>query len=97
MPKGTHPRRDEPLEVGVRALRAELGRWLEIARERDVVITDRGHPVARLVPIGEHPGLERLLAEGSVTPPSTTAKPARGAARVRARLPVSDLVAQQRR
>ena len=83
--------------MGVRALRAELGRWLDVARERDVVITDRGRPVARLVPIGEHPGVERLIAEGSVTLPAHAATAARGAARVRARKPVSDLVAEQRR
>lgn len=59
----------EPIEVGVRALRADLAHWLEVARTSDVVITERGKPVARLVPIGEHPGLERLIARGEVIPP----------------------------
>jgi prevent-host-death family protein len=59
----------EPVEVGVRALRADLAHWLEAARTSDVVITERGTPVARLVPIGEHPGLQRLIARGGVIPP----------------------------
>ena len=59
----------EPVEVGVRALRADLAHWLEVARTSDVVITERGTPVARLVPIGEHPGLERLIARGEAIPP----------------------------
>lgn len=86
-----------PVEVGIRALRAELSRWLDVARDRDVIITDRGQPVARLVPIGAHPGLERLVADGQVTLPERPASCSRDWIRVRARGSVADLVAEQRR
>jgi prevent-host-death family protein len=87
----------EAIEVGIRALRADIGRWIEASRERDVVITDRGRPVARLVPIGEHPGLERLMARGLVHAPSKRATLLGSSDLVRARGTVSDLVADQRR
>jgi prevent-host-death family protein len=81
----------------VRALRAELRKWIQIARERDVVITDRGRPVARLVPVDRHPGLEQLAAEGLLTLPGDQAMPSGAWKRVRARGSVSELVAEQRR
>ena len=95
MAKDTHS--SEVIEVGVRDLRSDLKRWLELAQERDVVITDRGKPVARLVPIGEHPGLERLIAQGLVTHPSTPATRIDPSTLVKAHGSVSDLVAEQRR
>ena len=94
MPKGTHR---EPVEVGVRALRDDLRRWLQVARERDVVITDRGRPVARLVPVDRHPGLEQLAADGLLTLPERPATPSSGWKRARAAGSVSDLVTEQRR
>lgn len=43
--------------VGIARLKARLSHYLEIARHGDeVVITDRGRPVAKLVPLG---GAER--------------------------------------
>ena len=95
MAKDTHS--SEVIEVGVRDLRADLKRWLELAQERDVVITDRGKPVARLVPIGEHAGLERLIAQGLVTHPSKPATRVDPSTLVKARGGVADLVAEQRR
>lgn len=82
----------EPLEIGVRDLRADLARWLRVAREREVVITDRGRPVARLVPVDGHPGLRALIEQGSVVPPRRVATPVDPAELVRARGSVSDLI-----
>jgi prevent-host-death family protein len=78
-------------------LRGDISHWIETARDRDVVITDRGRPVARLVPIGEHPGLQRLIDRGLVRLPSERATRIDRAALVQARGSVSDLVAEQRR
>lgn len=82
----------EPLEIGVSDLRAELAHWLRVAREREVVITDRGRPVARLVPVDEHPGLRALIEQGAVVPPRRAATPVDPAELVRARGSVSDLI-----
>ena len=87
------------LEVGVRDLRAELRRWLEAAASgAEVVVTERGRPVARIVPIEPaETALDRLHREGLVTLPSRPRPQAEDLSRVAASGTVSDLVAEQRR
>ncbi|WP_286217032.1 type II toxin-antitoxin system Phd/YefM family antitoxin [Paraoerskovia sediminicola] len=59
------------MDVAVSALRAELKQWIERAREgEEVVVTDRGVPVARLSGIGTADLLTELTREGLLTPPS---------------------------
>jgi hypothetical protein len=53
--------------------------------------------VSRLVPIGEHPALDRLIARGLVRMPSRPASRLVAADAVKARGSVSDTVADQRR
>lgn len=56
-------------EVGVRDLRDHLSRWLdEVKAGAELTITERGKPVARIVPIEWRDELERLIEEGLVTP-----------------------------
>lgn len=84
------------MEVGVRELRNNLSRYLERVRSgEEVVVTDRGHAIARVLPIGAERILDRLVAEGVVTP---AARPKRRAGKpIKASGTVSDLVADQRR
>ena len=82
------------MDVSVSALRAELRQWIEAARAgEDVVITERGIPVARLS------GIEAadLLTPASVPRPS--ARPAGSSERSApaAKGGVSDLVRRLRR
>lgn len=85
-------------EVGVAQLRRELKDWLERVRSGDeVVITERGRPVARLSGIDVAPFLDRLAEQGQLSGPATARRPtARGRRRVRARGDVSDLIAAER-
>lgn len=87
------------MDVAVSALRAHLSEWLERVRSgEEVVITDRGVPVGRLVAIGSTTVMERLLQEGAISKPTAAGRPkARTRVRVRAEGPVADLVAEQRR
>jgi prevent-host-death family protein len=87
------------MDVAVSALRAHLSEWLDRAREgEEVVITDRGVPVARLTGVESTALLERLTAEGVIGRPQRQQRPkATGRERVRARRPVSELVREQRR
>ncbi len=80
-------------------LRAELADWIDRVREgEEVVVTDRGTPVARLVAVDSAPLLEQLTQRGVLGRPRRAGRPtARGAARVRTRAPVSELVGEQRR
>jgi prevent-host-death family protein len=55
-------------EVGIRALKQNASAVVaRAAAGETVVITDRGRPVARLVPLHQS-RLERMRAEGRVTP-----------------------------
>ena len=57
------------MEVSVSALRAELKSWIERARVgEDVVITERGIPVARLSAIGSADLITSLTRDGLFTP-----------------------------
>jgi prevent-host-death family protein len=83
-------------EAGVRDLRDHLSRYLERVRAgEEVTVTDRGRPIARLVPVGTNT-FDRLIAEGLVVP-AVSRRRARPRTRVPATGPVSDLVAEQRR
>jgi prevent-host-death family protein len=84
------------MEVGVRELRNHLSRYLHRVRDGDeVVVTDRGRAIARVVPVDVERVLDRLIAEGIVTP---ARQRKRNAARpLKAKGTVSDLVADQRR
>lgn len=84
------------MEIGIRELRNQLSRYIERVKEgEEIIVTDRGRAVARVVPIDGEDVLARLIAEGKVTP----AKYPRGplGPPIKTRGTVSDLVAEQRR
>lgn len=57
-------------KVGIRELRADLSRWVRRVRDgEEIVITDRGMPVARIVPEDADRTYERLVREGVLIPP----------------------------
>ncbi|MFT4008413.1 MAG: type II toxin-antitoxin system prevent-host-death family antitoxin [Nocardioidaceae bacterium] len=84
------------MEVGVRELRDGLSRHLATVREgHTITVTDHGKPVARIVPATEPTSLERLIAQGRVTP-GVRRRGVRSAP-VKTSGAVSDLVGEQRR
>ena len=86
------------VEAAISTLRAELSSWIERARAgEEVVVTDRGISVARLLGVAVAPLLDRLTQQGLLTKPSGPRPAARGATRSRATGPVSDLIGEQRR
>jgi prevent-host-death family protein len=57
------------MEVAVSALRAELKTWIERARAgEEVIITDRGLPVARLTGVAAADLVQGLVRDGLLTP-----------------------------
>lgn len=84
------------MEAGVRELRNHLSRYLERVKDgEEVVVTDRGRTVARILPMSGERTIDRLIADGIVTPAKVQK---RGSARpIRSAGTVSDLVAEQRR
>ena len=55
--------------IGVRELRQQASRYLrEVERGGAIEVTDRGRPIARLVPIPRSSRVEALLATGEISP-----------------------------
>jgi prevent-host-death family protein len=87
------------MDVPISTLRAELSSWIERARAgEEIVVTDRGTPVARLLPVDTAPLLDQLVERGVLSKPPRPERPAaRRAHLVHASGPVADLVSEQRR
>ena len=85
------------VEVGVRDLKNNLSRYLEgVGNGTEVIVTDRGRPVARLVRIdASSDRLADLIDAGVVR--AAPSRSRRLPKRVLASTTVSDLVAEQRR
>jgi prevent-host-death family protein len=95
------------MEVSVSALRAELKSWIERARAgEEVIITDRGVPVARLSGVATADLVTSLVRDGLLSPAEAERRahavpgaPATNGAAAPARTPsrMSDLVRRIRR
>jgi len=65
------------MEVSVSQLRAQLKDYLAKAKEgQDIVVTERGVPIARLVGVEGAGLLEQLEREGLITSPASARPPA---------------------
>ncbi len=87
------------MDVAITDLRANLSSWVGRARiGEEVVVTDRGIPVARLVGLETATTLERLTADGKIGRPEAAYRPvARGRSRPRAHRSMAEIVQEQRR
>jgi prevent-host-death family protein len=87
------------MDVAVSELRAHLGRWIDAAREgNDIVIIDRGTPVARIVALDSTPVIDRLTAQGIISRPTRATRPIAGdRKRPTPKRPVADIVGEHRR
>ena len=86
------------MDVPVTELRAHLSDWLERVRAgEEVVVTDRGVPVARLLGMSATATLQRLAADGVIGRDVSARRPsAADRGRPRPLRPVSDIVSEQR-
>ena len=58
------------MEVGVREFKKHLSEYLDRAAAGEtVVVTDRGHPKARLMPLSAEERIAQGIREGWITPP----------------------------
>ena len=82
--------------IGVREARQHLSRYLDLVQDgEELVVTDRGKAVARVLPMSGGRTIDRLIAEGLVTPAANRKQPA--SRPIKAAGTVSDLVPDQRR
>lgn len=90
-------RHNDRMEAGVRELRDHLSRYLSFVRDgQEVIVTDHGKAVARLVSLDQPRPIDRLISEGLISPPAHE-KRQRTAPEPSSSETVSDLVAEQRR
>ena len=83
-------------EVGVRQLRNHLSEYLRVVRGGDeIAVTDHAGAVARIIPVDQPRMLDRLIADGVITPAGSGERTLPG--RSKATSPVSPLVNDQRR
>ena len=63
--------------IGIRELRQHASRYVAAARDgRAFVVTDRGTPVARLIPLEDAADrYSHLVAQGEITPASAPRQP----------------------
>jgi prevent-host-death family protein len=55
--------------IGIRELRQHASRYLRaVERGETIEVTDRGRPVARLVPVPRAGGIETLVGDGRLEP-----------------------------
>lgn len=88
------------MDVAVSELRAQLANWLERVRAgEEIVITERGVPIARLTGMPATTSLlERLTEQGAISRPKQPSRPSSASlGRVTTRRPVADRVTEQRR
>ena len=84
-------------EVGIRELREHLSRFIdEVRAGRELIVTDRGRPVARIVASSGESWLDQLVATGVVTLPERELDLA-SFGRVRATGDLMEFVFDQRR
>ncbi len=61
------------MDVGVRELKAKLSEYLGLAASgQQVIVTDRGTPIARIVALPETSAVERGVEEGWIEPARRT-------------------------
>jgi prevent-host-death family protein len=61
------------MDVGVRELKAKLSEYLgRAAQGEEIVVTDRGIPIVRLLPYEVSPTIQKGIEEGWIEPPKRT-------------------------
>jgi len=84
------------VDVGIRDLRAGLSRYVErVKAGEEIVVTEHGTPVARLVPMNGERKIDRLIREGIVRPAQREKGPVPEPIKIKGT--VSDIVIEQRR
>lgn len=85
------------MDVGIRELRAHLSRYVEqVKAGEEIVVTEHGKPVARLLPMNGERKIDRLIREGVVTPARSRTGWRPEPIKLKSGATVSDIVIEQR-
>jgi len=85
------------MDVGIRELRAGLSRYLEQVKQgEEIVVTEHGKPVARIVPMSGERKIDRLIREGVLTPARRPKSPPPRPVKTAADVSLSEIVLEMR-
>jgi prevent-host-death family protein len=85
-------------EVGIRELKASLSRYLGKVKEGEtVVVTERGKPIARIVPVAFPEHIARLMAQGTITWSGIPFQPPKKRLTLKPGPSLSDYISEDRR
>ena len=85
--------------IGIRELKSTLSECVrEVKAGKTIVVTDHGHPVARIVPeaVSLRERVEALRRAGAIAWSGRRLRPAKPAGKVRGQKTVADLVVENR-
>lgn len=89
---------DHMESVGVRDLKASLSRYLRRVKGGEtIVVTERGVPIAQIVPSGIPEHIGKLMAEGRITWSGESFVPPKRVVKLKPGPPLSDYIAEDRR
>ena len=85
------------MDVGIRELRASLSRYVDRVKQgEEIVVTEHGKPVARLVPMNGERKIDRLIREGSLAPAGRPKRPPPRPIQTEDDVSLSDIVLEMR-
>lgn len=85
------------VDVGIRELRAGLSRYVARVKEgEEIVVTEHGRPVAKLVPLNGERKRDRLIREGVLIPARRPKGPLPEPIRVEGDVRLSEIVLEMR-
>lgn len=85
--------------IGIRELKSTLSECIrEVKAGRTIVVTDHGHPVARIIPeaVSLHERVDALRTAGAIAWSGRRLRPAKPIGKVRGNHTVADLVVENR-
>lgn len=85
------------MDVGIRELRAGLSRYVARVKDgQEIVVTEHGKPVAKLVPMNGERKRDRLIREGVLIPAQRPEAPRPEPIRVDGDVRLSEIVLEMR-
>lgn len=86
------------MDVGIRELRTHLSRYVQRVKDgEEIVVTEHGRPVARIVPMNGERKRDRLIREGVLIPARRPKTLRPDPIKVEGDVRLSEIVIEQRR
>lgn len=88
-----------PIQIGVRELKAHLGKWLhQVKTGKTIIITERGKPIGQIapLPVSQTERMQAMVASGLIGQIGEKLLPAKPTVVNQGPHPISDLIREER-